>query len=317
MRTVENRWQLLRAVSRSFYLSVRFLPGPMREPVALGYLLARASDTLADTPGVPPAERVAMLEHFSSRVAGKETGQGSIRVPELEEIVHEGERVLLERANELLAWLESLEVRRRQLVRDVVKTIVEGQTWDLGHFGEAESGGCPAACPDAVTLDRYTYAVAGCVGEFWTRIGFISLGERFADPGKEDLLLEKGRRLGQGLQLVNILRDIHEDIPQGRCYLPADELREAGWNEGTDLSADQLGPVWTSWLAVCREHLGEGHHYVRQLRNRRVRFSTKLPLRLAEETADLLEQSGPARALRGKVKVDRRVVRRAIWESLW
>lgn len=34
--------QLLSAVSRSFYLSMRFLPREMRPGVAVGYLLARA-----------------------------------------------------------------------------------------------------------------------------------------------------------------------------------------------------------------------------------------------------------------------------------
>ena len=41
--------QLLSAVSRSFYLSMRFLPREMRPGVAVGYLLARATDTVADT----------------------------------------------------------------------------------------------------------------------------------------------------------------------------------------------------------------------------------------------------------------------------
>ena len=40
-------------VSRSFYLSISILPKPLRDPVALGYLLARASDTIADTAELP------------------------------------------------------------------------------------------------------------------------------------------------------------------------------------------------------------------------------------------------------------------------
>src|SRR5439155_875358 len=38
---------LLRRVSRSFYLSLVILPRPLREPIGLAYLLARAADTLA------------------------------------------------------------------------------------------------------------------------------------------------------------------------------------------------------------------------------------------------------------------------------
>ena len=44
------RGEVLRSVSRSFYLSLRVLPKPLRDPLSLAYLLARATDTIADTP---------------------------------------------------------------------------------------------------------------------------------------------------------------------------------------------------------------------------------------------------------------------------
>jgi len=48
---------LLSAVSRSFYLSMRFLPREMRPGVAVGYLLARATDTVADAVDMDCRER--------------------------------------------------------------------------------------------------------------------------------------------------------------------------------------------------------------------------------------------------------------------
>ena len=54
--------QLLRDVSRSFYLSIRVLPAPLRQPVAVGYLLARATDTLADTAQLPAGQRRIHLQ---------------------------------------------------------------------------------------------------------------------------------------------------------------------------------------------------------------------------------------------------------------
>ena len=39
---------VLKGVSRSFYLTIRVLPKALREPVGLAYLLARAGDTIAD-----------------------------------------------------------------------------------------------------------------------------------------------------------------------------------------------------------------------------------------------------------------------------
>ena len=45
----ERQRKILRSVSRSFYLSIRILPRDLRDPIGLAYLLARATDTIADT----------------------------------------------------------------------------------------------------------------------------------------------------------------------------------------------------------------------------------------------------------------------------
>ena len=48
---------LLKATSRSFYLTLRVLPARVRQQIGLAYLLARTTDTIADTELVPPAQR--------------------------------------------------------------------------------------------------------------------------------------------------------------------------------------------------------------------------------------------------------------------
>ena len=65
---------ILRAVARSFYLSIRFLPTRLREPVALGYLLARSTDTVADTATVPVKTRIETLGRLSEIIQGKTSG---------------------------------------------------------------------------------------------------------------------------------------------------------------------------------------------------------------------------------------------------
>src|SRR5690349_10978059 len=56
---------LLKNVSRSFYLSVRFLPEQIRQTVGLAYLLARGSDTIADTNRLDPGKRLEVLANLS------------------------------------------------------------------------------------------------------------------------------------------------------------------------------------------------------------------------------------------------------------
>src|SRR5256712_12449630 len=62
---------LLRQVSRSFYLSLAILPRPLREPIGLAYLVARAADTVADTRLIAREERVLHVETLRSASAGR------------------------------------------------------------------------------------------------------------------------------------------------------------------------------------------------------------------------------------------------------
>src|SRR5256886_6145244 len=67
---------LLKNVSRSFYLTLRVLPAPLRTPMGLAYLLARAADTIADTQLIPPAQRLELLLSFRTQVnSGADQGE--------------------------------------------------------------------------------------------------------------------------------------------------------------------------------------------------------------------------------------------------
>ena len=71
------------------------------------------------------------------------------------------------------------------------------------------------------TLDdtlRYCYHVAGVVGLMMAQI----MGARSEE------VLDRACDLGMAFQLTNIARDIVEDARMGRCYVPAEWLREAG-----------------------------------------------------------------------------------------
>src|SRR2546421_12341090 len=68
------RGPILRQVSRSFYVSILFLPQKLRDPVALGYLLARASDTIADTTDLPIELRIEKLQLLARAIQGEALG---------------------------------------------------------------------------------------------------------------------------------------------------------------------------------------------------------------------------------------------------
>src|SRR5437660_753720 len=68
---------ILQSVSRSFYLSIRFLPARLRRPVGLAYLLARATDTIADSADVPAKTRLLQLKSLASAIQGSPEGDAS------------------------------------------------------------------------------------------------------------------------------------------------------------------------------------------------------------------------------------------------
>ena len=69
-----RRWAvnaILKSVSRSFYLTIRLLPRALRAPVSLAYLLARATDTIADTAEIPATVRLTTLLEFARIISGE------------------------------------------------------------------------------------------------------------------------------------------------------------------------------------------------------------------------------------------------------
>ena len=82
--------------------------------------------------------------------------------------------------------------------------------------------------PDDSALEEYTYLVAGCVGEFWTKICLLEW-PNYARLSPEEMLVF-GKDFGKGLQLVNILRDYPLDLQAGRSYLPVSNLEEIALN---------------------------------------------------------------------------------------
>ena len=307
---------LLKAVSRSFYLTLRILPAPVRRPISIAYLLARTSDTIADTDVLPAHVRLKSLEALRQAIMA-ETDE-LCRFDEF--ISHQNrnkERELLLRINESINQLDTVDEEDRRLIRDVLEIIIGGQRLDLERFQDASSE--QVIClSQASETDDYTYRVAGCVGEFWTRICFKHLAPNSQTPSKE--LVEQGIRFGKGLQLVNILRDLAEDHQQGRCYLPADRLSQAGINPSnlTDPKNEAaLSTVYEEYENIARAHLTEGWNYTNSLSWKwiRIRLACAWPILLGFKTLELLPTKTPLDASK-RAKVSRRDVKMTVLKTI-
>jgi farnesyl-diphosphate farnesyltransferase len=245
----------------------------------VGYLLARTSDTIADAPGLDAATRLQMLQQFDDDVQGR-CPPSPIPAPQA---MPEAEGRLLGALPLCVGWLDALGPDDRADVLAVLGHITRAQKLDVERFVDA-SPSQPAALASDAELDEYTYMVAGCVGEFWTRLGFRHVPQFSTVP--EPQMLEWGRRYGMALQLVNVLRDADEDRAIGRRYLP-----DAGDT--------------ARWHARARDGLESGMRYALALNSRRVRVASALPALIGARTLSLFDESPHGE----RVKVPRRDVR--------
>ena len=304
----------LRDVSRSFYLSIRVLPGDLQEPVGLAYLLARAADTIADTALLRPDDRLRLLLLFRAQLEGSPSPQV---LDEIESGLggagddrSDAHSRLLGELPQVFALLESLPTSDAERVRRVVVTLTQGMEMDLTTFPPEHSGDV-AALDSVEDLDRYTYLVAGCVGEFWTDItaAHTPALRKWDRARMSDL----GVRFGKALQMVNILRDVPRDLRIGRCYVPSDMLARAGLTPAGLLergNSDAARPVMAAGIDIAMGHIAAAEEYVLAVPRRclRLRLAALWPLLLAVGTLTELARSEAWLDPNRTLKVSRRRV---------
>ena len=313
--------RLLKGVSRSFYLTIRLLPAALQAPIAVGYLLARATDTVADTTTLPQADRLDLLQAMMAAINApvgdlRHCRQALADFASQQTDLHE--RSLMLALPDCIPLLHALPPADQASVRRVLGHITRGQVLDVERFGPG-----PAALATDAQLDDYTWLVAGCVGEFWTELCDRHLPS-FATQSTDAMRLA-GRAYGMGLQRLNILRDAGADLAAGRCYLPEARLTPLGLSperlmqaarSGDNAVLQRLAPLWNDYLQQTHTQLSEGVFYSQCLTSRRLRLASALPALIGARTVALLRQAGP-QALAQRVKMPRHEVRALIWRLLW
>ena len=296
---------ILEGTSRSFYLTLKNLPSGLRSQVGLLYLLARTSDTIADSERGFPAQRLQALERYNEYVQGN-----SSTLPDLSELAQlqriASERKLLERVGDTVACVGRFSDQDQQHIRHCLNIIVGGQSLDLKRFANAGEEQIVALADD-VELDDYAYRVAGSVGEFWTRMTLNHLFE--TDEETELAMFEKGVRFGKALQLINILRDIPAVLRMGRCYIPSKSLSDIGMEPMDLLDAENMGrfkPLFDSCIDVAESHLDAAVEYIGMLPHSqfRLRGACMLPVLIGQRTLALL-RDGNVLEPSNRIKVTR------------
>jgi farnesyl-diphosphate farnesyltransferase len=271
--------RLLIATSRTFALAIPQLPQPTRQEVMISYLLFRVADTFEDAATWPRDLRIAALGRFPELLESPaapgvaETARAwAAEVP----CENAGYRDLLAALPQVLDAFFALAPAAVPLIREHTRRTCRGMAGFVARMSERGE----ISLVDLADLRGYCYIVAGIVGELLTELfllGRPGLGAVAAG------LRERSRCFGEGLQLVNILKDSTADAAEGRRYLPD-------------------GVARSEVLALARGSLAAAAEYVLALQHggaeRGLVAFTALPVELALATLDRVEADGPGAKLR-------------------
>ena len=175
--------------ARNFSYGIRLLPKPKRHALSAVYAFARRVDDIGDG-DLSPDDKTAALDEARKQIAAP--GE------------HPGDPVLVALADSASRY-----------------------PIDLGAFGELIDG-CEMDQRGAVyqtwdDLAVYCRCVAGSIGRL--SLGVFNPPSLHTDPDVPNALADT---LGLALQLTNILRDLREDLTNGRIYLPREDLDAHG-----------------------------------------------------------------------------------------
>jgi phytoene synthase len=189
---------VVRSQAKNFAYGITLLPGPKRRALSAVYAFARRIDDIGDGT-LPAADKIAALDAARASVA----------------LIAAGARAA-DRSDAADAIADDLVLQALWHAARVFPIPVTA-------FGELIDG-CEADVRGTryatfADLEHYCRCVAGSIGR-------LSLGVfGSSDPAAAGPLADA---LGVALQVTNILRDIREDLDNGRVYLPAEDLARFG-----------------------------------------------------------------------------------------
>jgi farnesyl-diphosphate farnesyltransferase len=265
--------ELLTKTSRTFALAIPLLPEPTKRSTCLAYLLFRIADTLEDAERWTRPARVAALDAYHallgdpSEARSAECARAWLDHPPTK---NEPCLELLRAMPEVLGQVGRLDQGTQRILFKHARRTAEGMRATVA--GMDESGGLHLRSVDE--LRSYCYIVAGIVGELLTELFLHDAPQLESVRG---VLVEHQVAFGEGLQLVNILKDQKADAADGRAYLPHAVPR-------------------SEVIALARKDMAGARAYIAALERGRaprgfVGFTT-LAADLADATLDRVEKEG-------------------------
>lgn len=239
---IQRQQEHLKNVSRTFALTIPFLPSDLVDYISNAYLLCRIADTIEDDPIAHFSSKIAWLNRFAQFCHNDFSDEELLLTLHKQalSITKEGAK------KEEYALLEDMILvigRTRHYPQKIRQILSKGVA--ILSFGMARSvsGITISSLHD---VDRYCYFVAGVVGELLASL-FAHNNSRI----DKYALLNLSVSFGEGLQLTNILKDRSEDTKRGVSFLPLIEK--------TNISVKKQGE---EYIGYAQGHLEDAIDFI-------------------------------------------------------
>lgn len=241
---------MLKKTSRTFYIPISRLKDGLKDAVAAAYLCMRAIDEIEDHETLSDDLKAKLL------LGIHDAFESSNVVDNSRKLLAPYQDVLPEVTMKIDEWALLCPPTAAGVVyRNTAKMSKQMAEWVHESWNIRTED----------DLDRYTYSVAGMVGEMLSELWL------WFDGTKTDS--SKAIAFGRGLQAVNILRNQKEDMERGVNFFPD------GW-----------GPK--EMIKYTRRNLKIADEYLMELKGGPALEFCKIPLTLAHATVNLIAAGG-------------------------
>lgn len=260
---------LLKSVSRTFALSLQFLPVKQKAFVGLCYLIARYGDTIADAGRLEPAARASLLAAWLKALHSP-SAEAWLWKESVGSFSPEEAKLLLEGQGLLVAF-HAEDSRRKDIALELFEALFKGMQTLIAVRARATEDTPIFVHRTKAELDWYCHSHAGVVGRFWNQI--FDLPEHL-----EAFALSYGK----ALERINIIRDLEEDRKLGLLLLDQETLKEFKLETSRPWDEENWPLFMDRFVTETRKFLFYGAQYVDSIpfSEFRLRFSSQMPLRL-------------------------------------
>lgn len=303
-------FQHLPRVSRTFALAIAGLPEPLRGEVCVAYLLCRVLDTVEDAPGLLSSQRWALMAPVLAGLESPEHPLPTAWHRDVDDLLPQRasacDLALVRDGEALLTAYAACRPSARLAMARWVTEMGKGMVEFSARMGEGE--GVLKTLRAMADLDRYCYYIAGTVGYLLTDLFFIH-SPRISQEQFYELQVD-AEAFGLGLQKVNIVKDLADDLRRGWCFIPTDFLKGAAIGPEAFADPGQAGAVYAAVrpvLAAAADHLEHARRYLARvpLEEREIRLFVAYSLFFALRTLALVAKNTGALVAPDKLKITR------------